>query len=168
MNDDEVLTLLTETAKETWEHTVSQDGRHARWLPKLVTVDQDGAMSIFMLAAEGDPVPMIAEAAAQVTTPSTAWIAVTIDAYGTNDQRIAERVNRGEVRLSVLYQAEVEGVVDVLFVYGLNRAGKHYSRSLPYRVRGRKVQWLPPLVGNDLEGATVEGRIPDALTRAFE
>lgn len=173
--DDEGMTieLLVKITIDTWEHVIAEHGKRAQWVPKLVLVDDAGRMDVVALiidVPEGEEVDTAAamlDTVGRMVQPSTAWLAVTMDAYVCNDERFNQRVAEGQTTLAQLYAQGMPGVVDCLFLHACDRQGRMTHRNLPYRVRGHRVHWLPSVGFSDDVLSKMGGRVVDGLRAAM-
>lgn len=164
---------LVEIARETWEHTVAEHGTRAQWVPKLVLVDEAGRMDVVALVidvpegGEVDTGAVMLDTVGWMVQPSTAWLAITMDAYVCTDERWNMRVAEGATTLAQLYAQGMPGVLDCLFLHACDRQGVMTHRNLPYRVRGHEVHWLPPVDLVEDEMSKMGGRVVDGLRAAM-
>lgn len=164
---------LVDVARETWEATVAQRGRHAEWMPKLMLFDAGGLTVFFPMPIlePGDEVStarLVTAAASEVVTPTTEWLCVTVDTYVSISAAAIDLVAHGPHTLRGLHGMGHPGVADALLLLGVDRAGHKTHRVLPYRVRGKRVHWLPadtlPVIPPD---AQLGGWMSDALVAAM-
>jgi hypothetical protein len=164
---DDLIDKMVEVTRDTWMELVAHHGRRAQWTPKLLLVDDDGTMTILHLEVLGEDeissAAMVASAAGESVGPSTAWTCAVTDAYASNDVALNEAALAGTTSLRRLYESGHPGVTDALCIFAVNRMGHQQMRVLPYRVRSRRVHWLP-LPDLPPDGADkIDGRLASAL-----
>jgi hypothetical protein len=171
--ESELLAVLADVARATWERSVAQQGSRAEWIPELVMVDDAGDVAIAALVADTPPgvevstAEMVMDAASRLVQPSTVWLATTVDSYLCTDVRLNERVVAGHTTLRQLYAQRMPGVLDCLFLHAVNRRGENRTIDMPYRVRSGRVQWLPQTGIPRDEHLQLGGRLAHALTAAM-